>query len=304
MEGVSTTSVSVVIPVYNAENTIGQCLDSVLNQDLPDIEYEVIVVDNGSTDATPNIVLQYNQVQYIQSPISRNSYSARNAGIQQATGDSIVFTDADCTVDTHWLHRGITALNTEQTELVAGNIVFTYSTSPTAAEIYDSLVHMQQQRAVEQRNLAFTANLFVQKTVFEQYGLFPETHRSGGDAAFTANATLNGATLVFAPQAKVYHPARTGSELLKKAFRVGTGKTGTARTTRSPVVSRPQIQYLHPGKLARALKERSQHRALLHTLHIWLWGCLTLGAYFAGSAVGCLRGTINKHAVTDSSNIQ
>ena len=87
---------SVVIPVYNAERYLSRCLDSVLAQTLRDIE--VICVDDGSTDSSPEILGKYrsmdSRVRVIRQENSGQG-AARNRGIDAATGGSLCFVDAD-----------------------------------------------------------------------------------------------------------------------------------------------------------------------------------------------------------------
>lgn len=93
-------TVSIIIPVLNGEKRIGKCLESILNQNYKNIE--IIVVDNGSTDNTINIVkgLQKkdNRIKQYFSPVKGVS-NARNLGLQNASGDYIMFVDADDTID-------------------------------------------------------------------------------------------------------------------------------------------------------------------------------------------------------------
>lgn len=88
--------VSIIIPIYNAEKYLRECIDSILAQTLYDIE--VILVDDGSNDTSPVICDEYvsmdNRVKVIHKPNGRAS-SARNAGIRVATGEYIAFVDAD-----------------------------------------------------------------------------------------------------------------------------------------------------------------------------------------------------------------
>lgn len=88
--------VSVIVPVYNAEKYLQECVDSILNQTIKDIE--VILVDDGSTDTSPVICDRYaeqdSRVKVIHKPNGRAS-SARNAGIRAAVGEYIAFVDSD-----------------------------------------------------------------------------------------------------------------------------------------------------------------------------------------------------------------
>ena len=89
--------VSLIVPVYNAEEYIGATLDSIINQDFN--SYEIIVVDDGSTDQSPEIISEkltkstadYRIIRQDNAGVS----SARNRGMQEATGEYLVFIDAD-----------------------------------------------------------------------------------------------------------------------------------------------------------------------------------------------------------------
>lgn len=90
-------SVSIVVPVYNEEEAIGNDLDVILRtMDGSGYEYEVIVVDDGSTDGTVGIA-ESKGVRVIRHPINRGSGASRRTGILQAKGDIIVMTDGDGT---------------------------------------------------------------------------------------------------------------------------------------------------------------------------------------------------------------
>jgi GT2 family glycosyltransferase len=96
----ATPRVSVIVCSYNGGRTLDQCLRSLLALDYPD--YEVIVVDDGSTDATRAILSNYPSVRAIHQP-NRGLSAARNAGLQAATGEIVAYTDSDCYADPHWL---------------------------------------------------------------------------------------------------------------------------------------------------------------------------------------------------------
>ena len=83
---------SIIIPTYNAEAFLQRCLGSILSQDLAD--YEVIVIDDGSTDGTATILKQYLQVKVI-SQSNHGMATARNRGLEMAQGDYILFVDSD-----------------------------------------------------------------------------------------------------------------------------------------------------------------------------------------------------------------
>lgn len=98
--------VSILIPAYNAEKTIHRCLDSVLGQTISDME--IIVVNDGSKDATLQILHEYAAKDsriVIEDQPNSGVASARNAGLQKATGEFILYVDADDWVEPNMLER-------------------------------------------------------------------------------------------------------------------------------------------------------------------------------------------------------
>lgn len=89
---------SIIIPIYNAEEYLEECLESVINQEVPFDEYEIICIDDGSTDNSNSILEKYNKIIDNLTVFYQNNNgvsSARNKGIKLAKGDYIWFVDAD-----------------------------------------------------------------------------------------------------------------------------------------------------------------------------------------------------------------
>jgi glycosyltransferase involved in cell wall biosynthesis len=96
--GMSSARVTCVVTTYQYGHFIGRCLDSVLGQDHPREQLEVIVVDDGSTDGTHEVVARYGDaVRYVHQP-NAGQIAATNRGIAEATGDYITLVDADDTL--------------------------------------------------------------------------------------------------------------------------------------------------------------------------------------------------------------
>jgi glycosyltransferase involved in cell wall biosynthesis len=93
--------ISVVIPTFNEEENIAQCLVSLRHQTVPASEYEIIVVDGGSKDRTCDIARKYADNVFVQK--SPKVGGARNDGIVAAKGDIVATTDADCILPPAWL---------------------------------------------------------------------------------------------------------------------------------------------------------------------------------------------------------
>lgn len=102
--------VSVIISVYNGERTIRKCLDSLLAQSYQD--FEVIVVDDASTDNTRKILMEYvPRIHFFAFPFNVNVGQARcrNQAAKHAQGKYLVFIDADCIADKDWLQELLNA---------------------------------------------------------------------------------------------------------------------------------------------------------------------------------------------------
>jgi glycosyltransferase involved in cell wall biosynthesis len=115
-----TSRVSVIIPAYRAERTIGRAIESVLAQSLP--AYEVIVVDDGSPDRQVEVITRYGPSVRLLSQSNGKTALARNTGIEAATGDFIAFLDADDYWETSKLERQLAILTKfPEVGLVAGS---------------------------------------------------------------------------------------------------------------------------------------------------------------------------------------
>lgn len=94
--------VSIIVPVFNGEATLRECLDSLMQVDYPPQSMEIIVADNNSTDGTAGIIRQY-PVRCIKATSGQGPSVARNAGMQVARGEILAFVDADVIVHRDWL---------------------------------------------------------------------------------------------------------------------------------------------------------------------------------------------------------
>jgi glycosyltransferase involved in cell wall biosynthesis len=97
------TSISLIIPAYNEEKYIGACLDAVI-RNIGQRACEIIVVDNGSTDGTAEIVARYPQVVRVLEP-AKGITRARQAGYRHASGEILAFIDADTLPPAGWIEQ-------------------------------------------------------------------------------------------------------------------------------------------------------------------------------------------------------
>ena len=216
----SSPYISVIIPVYNDSQRLQLCLTALEDQSYPKNSYEVIVIDNNSTDNVKELVNNYSRVIYAFEK-TKGSYAARNKGISQARGEVLPFTDSDCIPARTWLEEGIKPILEESADLVGGKVEFFFQNRNSAAELYDSITFLNTKRATE-NGVCQTANLFTKKSLFKTIGLFPDC-AEGDDIAWTRQATTKGFVLTYQHKSIVKHPARKLRPLLSKFYRVGKG---------------------------------------------------------------------------------
>ncbi len=213
--------VSVIIPVQNDRTRLQTCLQALYYQTYPYHRYEVIVVDNNSTEDIPSITQQFANVQYTTEAKPGNN-AARNQGLSIARGEFIAFTDADCIPDREWLAEGVRSLLTNPDAGIIGGVIqfFCQGDRPTPVEYADSVCYLQQAVYVKRDRYAAGANLFTRRSVFEQVGGFEERLLNLGDKEWGQRVAAAGFEVRYAERAIVHHPARvTLSALLTKARR-------------------------------------------------------------------------------------
>lgn len=197
---------SIVVPAFNEEKGIARCIEGLLAQDYPREAFEVIIIDNNSSDRTFEIIGSYPVKGVLEK--KRGRASARNAGIRQACGEFIVFLDADCVPEKGWLKTLLGGFKDESVGCVAGEIL------PPEPEIFlhqylAKSQYFSQKITMQNAFLPFaqTGNAAYRKEVLDQVGLFDESLLSGQDADLSWRMQLEtGKKVAFVESAKVYHP--------------------------------------------------------------------------------------------------
>lgn len=185
--------VSVVIPAYNSANHISNALDSVIAQDYPAIE--ILVVDDGSTDNTREIVSTYGDRVRLITQANQGSAAARNKGIQHAQGKYIAFLDAD---DVWWSHK----IRCQVEALIEGGYKMAYSRfiwwhSDEQGQYTPPVTEFEQPNNTRLSSavvvtgwpyaellldcIVWTSTVIVEKAELEKAGLFDESLRKGQD---------------------------------------------------------------------------------------------------------------------------
>lgn len=199
--------VSVVVAVYNGGRTLRACLDSLLRLNYPD--YEVIVVDDGSSDATPQIASLYPAIRYVRQE-HRGLSVARNTGLAAAQGEIVAFTDADCEPDEDWLYYVVNDLQRGQYVGVGGHNLLPAEDLPVAAAVLAApggpahvMLTDREAEHIPGCNMAFW------KWALEQIGGFDPLFTTAGDDVDVCWRLLEqGGRLGFSPGGFVWHHRR------------------------------------------------------------------------------------------------
>jgi len=192
--------VRVVVPARNAADTLGRTLDGLAAQDLAR-DFEVIVVDNASTDGTAEIARAHPSVRRVVPGGGGSAGAARNAGAAGAMAAALAFTDADCVPSPGWLAAGLRAL--ERADLVQGRVD---PDADAARHPWDRTVSV-----TAAWGLFESASLFVDRAWFERVGGFSDGIAAGDGRPLAEDVFFGwairdaGGRTAFAPDARVQH---------------------------------------------------------------------------------------------------
>lgn len=220
----SNISVRVVIPVYNGADTIGDLLTALTHQVDPPLDCEIIVVDNGSTDRTCEVVRSFGAALLEES--ERGPGAARNRGLVAARGEVIAHLDADVVPTRQWLKKIVEPFNDPETIMVGGA---TYNYKPeTAAQRYmASLPDARLERRIGQSTFPFIAsrNMAVRRESALAIGGWATDMPTAEDADFCLRLWRKfRAPICHQPTAIAFHHDRaTLAELFHQAFTYGEG---------------------------------------------------------------------------------
>jgi glycosyltransferase involved in cell wall biosynthesis len=177
--------VSVIVPVFNGERFLREAVESVLAQHYSPVE--IIVVDDGSTDGTPNVARSLPETVCYLHQTNQGPAAARNRGIEQAQGSLIAFADADDLWPPAKLDLQLPYfIKDSAVDIVLGRIQ-----QVLLSEAVDGPTQAQEP--------AFSVNLgsaIIRKSVFERVGLFDETMRYSEDVDWFMRARESGAAIV------------------------------------------------------------------------------------------------------------
>ncbi len=223
-------AVSVVVPARNAARRLPGLLEA-LDRQTTELPFEALVVDDGSSDGTAGAVERAGGAARVVSPGSHvGVYAARNAGLAEARGDVIAFTDADCVPADDWIEQGLAALEQTGADMLAGAFATPLRRRPSTASLVDLTHNYDQERYAAEGHSA-SGNTWVRRRVFDAVGPFDASLRSSGDREFVRRAVEEGFVLAYAPRVVVAHdPVERVRDLARRSFRQGFGKAQLGAT--------------------------------------------------------------------------
>ena len=220
--------ISVVIPVYNDSKGLTDTLDSLVAQNFPKENFEIIISDNGSSDNTLDRAEMFAKkypelIHIVVEDNIKSSYAARNKGIKVSKGSIIAFVDTDMSVDKDWLSRIFSSLEKYRADYLACKVEI-YLKENSIFGLYDKMTGFPVEQYILNNHFAPTCCLIVRKIVFERVGLFDSKLISSGDYEFGNRVYRFGYKLYYDPTIIMMHPARSSfKQTFCKFFRIGRG---------------------------------------------------------------------------------
>lgn len=224
--------VSVITPTFNRANSLKRTIDSIVNQTYSHEQYEILIVDNGSTDTTRDVVnssikaFPYHNIRYLFES-TPGSLAARHRGALEAKGDIFVFIDDDILTDPKWLESICQTFNNDmEVQLVGGRNLPRYESKPP--EWIDlfwtdlpcgrmcielSLLDLGKKVRVVDANYVWTLNFAIRKKAFFDLGGFHPDYmpkqlqhfQGDGETGLTMKANELGYKAIYQPKALIYH---------------------------------------------------------------------------------------------------
>jgi glycosyltransferase involved in cell wall biosynthesis len=266
---------TVVIAAYNAEKTIGACLESIVSQK-PGFDFEIIVVDDGSRDGTVAVAKSFPKTRVLEQKHAGPAVG-RNRGARSALGEIVVFTDSDCVLERNWLKEMVKPFGNREVAGVQG----TYRTGQK--ELVARIVQLEIEKNHEKMagekfiDIMATYSAAYRRKVFLEFNGFDISFpiASGEDTDFSFRVHEAGYRMVFNPRAVVFHrhPDNLKHYLRVKFFRA---------------YWRTKVYKRHKGKIAK--DSYTSQMVKLQAVLFYLLVLAGLGLPFSAFGLGVFTG--------------
>ncbi len=221
-KGISMVRISVIVPTHNRCEYLRRTIISLQEQNFPEDEYEIIVVDNNSTDNTPEVVEACNrngkkEVVYVKEPVL-GLHNARHAGAKVAKGEILAYVDDDVICDANWLSELLKPYSDPEVGCVGGKILPKWEIKPPEwikqYPSYLSLLDLGNEIRELKTPGIYGCNFSIRKSLlFEVGGFNPDAfgdkkliwYRGDGETGLLLKVFATGRRIIYTPHAVVWH---------------------------------------------------------------------------------------------------
>ena len=225
--------VSIIIPAKNEEKLLRGCIGSLHQLDYPKEKMEIIIVDGLSTDNTAGVALDMGAK--VISNVKQTVSPGRNIGFENAKGELVAFTDADCIVDPHWLSNSIKYFENDATVACAGGPNLTPADESDFGKavgfVFDQPVfaagsiHARELHEVKEVSSIPGCNAIYRQSVLAKVMPLDESMLTGDDTLLNRKILDLGCRLLYTPDVVVYHYRRpTPRKLWRQFYRYAIGR--------------------------------------------------------------------------------
>jgi glycosyltransferase involved in cell wall biosynthesis len=218
--------ISIIVPFKNSKKTLRNLLISLLDQDFPKTDYEIVLVDDGSSDGSLETVSDLVKSSIVRIkirrlPESKGCFHARNKGVEASEGEIIAFIDSDEIADKMWLRRLVEPLFEDKDVCGVSGKVITDAHKTLILPVVTAPIGATG--TIEGVVFAGTGNVAYRKSTLLEIGGFDEAFdpKWRGDSDLCLRVLERGLKIIYEPDAIVYHPARELSlgEIWKEGFK-------------------------------------------------------------------------------------
>jgi len=282
-------TVSIIVPCYNSERTIRECLAPLVKQRTT-VGYDIIVIDSSSDNTSKIIASEFPSVKLIR--LSKRTYAgaARNAGIRETQAQFCLLVDSDCIACDDLIDRMIARHHEGDYAAVSGSLKngTPRSLSGWTGYLLEFKEFMPTTPLRVERTVP-TANVMYKRELLLKYGLFDEDMRESEDVLFNSKLSAAGERILFDPAIEATHLNRTGWKRVL-FYQVDLGESSAEARKRSDIkgnllLKYPILIFLMP--LARLLRAsvwlaKNDRRALAWFLMISPMYLIACGFWSAG----------------------
>lgn len=279
-QSISLPDVSIVIPVMNRADELRRCLTSLMLLNYPHDKLQIIVVDDGSNDNSPDVAREFGALLVSSGGVGRGPAAARNVGASVADGEILAFIDSDCSASPGWLSQLVPAFIDPAMAAVGGAVdgMCTESIVDRYEAVMSSLSISSRERVGNIGTDTFylpSCNLLVRRSAFTCVGGFDDSMHVGEDVDLTWRLRDRCWSISYLPLGNILHEHRSSiKSFMSRRFDYGT--------------SEGILQILHPTRHKRMVVPPLLAAILLlsmMTIFIGLWALLPVSGLMLFDAV-------------------